>query len=206
MPRTALTQDEIAAFRTRAVDVAMRLFADHGYEGVTLRTIAAELGVSPMTPYRYFQGKDDIVESVRVLAYERFADASEAAVAGIDDPLDRLRALGHGIARFALEQPHAYRHMFELAQPGTPPPPGQIEEAGRGWAVLRAAIVDAMALGRLAGDPDTVAHLFWAGLHGLLALHLAHKLVIGRTLDDLLDPLLDGLTRGHTPAPTERNL
>lgn len=205
MPRAPLTDDEIAAFRARAVDVAMRLFAEQGYHGVTLRTIATELGVSPMTPYRYFSGKDDIVESVRGLAYERMADASAAAVDGVDDPRERLVALGHGLVGFALDQPHAYRHMFELTQPDAPPI-GSVLEAGRGWETMRTAVVDAIDGGVVAGDPDTVAHLLWASLHGLIALHLAHKLVIGRTLTDLLDPMLDGLLRGHAaPSLHERN-
>lgn len=199
MPRAALTQDEITAFRSRAVQVATRLFAEQGYEGVTLRAIAADLGVSPMTPYRYFDGKDDIVESVRWRAYERFAEISEAAVQGVTDPRERLLALGRGIVGWAQAEPHAYRHMFELNQPGGAPPIGSVEDAGRAWAVMRSAVADASAAGVLAGDADTVAHLLWAGVHGLVTLHLAHKLVIGRTLDDLLDPMLDGLLRGLAP-------
>jgi len=198
MPRAPLSAGEIAAFRARAVEVAMRLFAEHGYEGVTLRTLAAELGVSPMTPYRYFADKDDIVASVRALAYERLADASEAAVEGVHDPLGRLLALARGIVRFALDQPHAYRHLFELTQPDAPPV-GSAVPAGRAWTALHGTVRGAVDAGVLAGDPDTVAHLLWASLHGLVALHLAHKLVIGRTLDDLLDPMLEGLIRGHGP-------
>ena len=44
---------------------AERLFAEHGVEAVTMRQLAAALGVSPMTPYRYFKDKDAILAAVR---------------------------------------------------------------------------------------------------------------------------------------------
>lgn len=193
-----MTDDQVAAVRGQIAEVALRRFAEHGYDGVTLRAIAAELGVSAMTPYRYFPDRDAIIEAVRSLAYQRFADAGEDAVRGIEDPRERLLALGRGIVRFALSEPHAYRHMFELNQPDATPPIGSVNEPGRGWRTVETAIADAVRAGVLAGDPLTLAHLFWAPVHGLIALHLAHKLVIGRTIEDLLEPLLEGLLRAHT--------
>ncbi len=199
MPRTALSETDVAEFRGRLTEVAMRLFAEQGYEGVTLRALAAELGVSPMTPYRYFADKDEIIQSVRQLAYDRMADAGEAAVRGIADPAERLLAMGRGMVAFALAEPHAYRHMFELNQPDAAPRIGSVNPAGRGWASIMETVRGAVDAGVLAGDPLTLAHLMWASVHGLITLHLAHKLVIGRTIEDLLEPLLEGLLRAHAP-------
>ena len=47
-----------------------------------MRQLAAELGVSPMTPYRYFEDKDAILAAVRTRAFDRFAEALELAFAG----------------------------------------------------------------------------------------------------------------------------
>lgn len=199
MPRAALSDLEVERFRARLAEVAMRRFAEHGYEGVTLRALAAELEVSPMTPYRYFADKDDIIEAVRDLAYERFADAGEASLSGIADPRERLLAYGRGLVGFALAEPHAYRHLFEMNQPNATPQIGSVHPAGRAAAVLERTVSDAVEAGVLVGDPVTVGHLLWASLHGLIALHLAHKLVIGRTIEDLLEPLLAGLLRAHAP-------
>ena len=46
MPRVALRPADIAAFRGRVVDAAIKLFARHGYDAVTMRALAAELGVA----------------------------------------------------------------------------------------------------------------------------------------------------------------
>jgi hypothetical protein len=88
--------------------------------------------------------------------------------------------------------------MFELGQDAASPAVG----AGRVWRHLLAAVTDAINRGDLVGDPLTVAHLFWSAIHGLIALHLAGKLVIGRTLDDLIEPALHAAWRGHAPPGT----
>jgi WHG domain-containing protein len=56
----------------------------------------------------------------------------------------------------------------------------------------------------LAGDPLTLAHQYWAGLHGLVSLHLAGKLGLGRSARELLDPLLDALLDGARKNPRTR--
>src|SRR5690606_9753467 len=77
--RAALTEEAIDAFRARAVAAATRRFAEKGFEGVTMRAIATSLGVSPMTAYRYFAGKDELFAMVRREAFRRFADSQAAA-------------------------------------------------------------------------------------------------------------------------------
>ncbi len=49
MPKI-LTDLDIETFRERLCDVAEQMFASHGPDGVTMRQLAAELGVSSMTP------------------------------------------------------------------------------------------------------------------------------------------------------------
>ena len=104
MPRAALTQTDIDVFRERIIAAATRLFAEHGYGGVTLRGISAEVGCSPMTPYRYFKGKEEIFASVRTAVYEQFAAAQEDASRAANDPMERLARLGDAYVRFAFDE------------------------------------------------------------------------------------------------------
>ena len=78
MPKP-LSTAEIADFRERLCDAAERLFAEHGAEAVTIRQLAAAVGVSSMTPYRYFKDKDAILAAVRARAFDRHAEALEHA-------------------------------------------------------------------------------------------------------------------------------
>ena len=191
MPRAGLTQEQVEAFRARAVSVATALFAERGYRGVTLRSLAGELGVSPMTPYRYFENKEALFAMVRTDAFRRFADAQRDAVKNAEGPESALHALGTAYVRFALEEPAAYRIMFELEQA----PSGTYEdlerEQARAFSFLLSAVEGAVTAGLLEGEPLQQAHMLWAKVHGLVSLHLAGKLAMGCTLQDLLPEVFE---------------
>src|SRR5262245_15370926 len=55
------TTPQGAAMRERLYGVAIKLFAQHGFEETTLRQIATRAGVSPALLYRYFPSKRAIV-------------------------------------------------------------------------------------------------------------------------------------------------
>ena len=112
MPRT-LTRTEVDDFRDRLCDAAAGLFESRGREGFTMRDLAGKLGVSPMTPYRYFKDKDAILAAIRARAFNRFAAALEDACARPGDAPSRARAAGEAYVRFALDDPTAYKLMFD---------------------------------------------------------------------------------------------
>lgn len=189
MPRASLTQDQLNDFRDSLCAAATRLFAAHGYKGVTMRALAKEIDCSPMTPYRYFANKAEIFDTVRSAAGTRFADAIDSAVKREAKHRPRLRAMCHAYVDFAVAEPHAYRIIFELEKGQRPEPP-RVEEA-RGWFIMKAAVADAIADGALEGDPDVVAHLFWSGVHGLVALHLSGMLELGIGLGPLVEAFIE---------------
>lgn len=188
MPRAALSEDEIDAFRRKAVGAATRLFAEQGYEAVSMRSVAKAVGVSAMTPYRYFANKDELFAQVRTEAFRRFADAQQQAFASTEDPRQRLIALAHAYVDYALADPDAYRIMFELSQAPAGTYPELDRESGRAFSFLLRATE---AVG--AREPIVTAQLSWAQVHGLVSLHLAGKLVGGRTLPQLLKVALETL-------------
>jgi AcrR family transcriptional regulator len=198
MPRTALAPDGIAAFRRRIGEAATKLFATHGYDAVTMRAVADALGVSAMTPYRYVSGKDELVALVRTAAFRQFAEALERATARTADPEDRLRALKRGYLKFAMEHGDEYRIMFELRGAGDAKRWPELErEAARSFGILLDAVRAAVTARVIEGDPLTIAHILWAGAHGLASLHLAGRLDQGRSLNRLasIDHELAGFRR-----------
>lgn len=204
MARPALRPEEIESFRARLCETAMQTFAEEGYEAVTLRALAEKLGCSHALPYRYFADKREIFAAVCALGFDRFADALERAADGIEDPEERLRALGRAYFAFALREPHAYRIMFELREPASADfPQYQVVEI-RSWQALLQAVERAVQAGALAGDAVSVAHQLWAGLHGLVSLHLAGKLNLGRSAAELLEPQFEAMLAGNRPRPQPR--
>ena len=199
MPRVALRPADIAAFRGRVVDAAIKLFARHGYDAVTMRALATELGVSAMTPYRYLGGKDELVAMVRAEAFRRFADHLATSADGRGDTLARLRRLKVAYIGFARSAPDAYRVMFELRAPEDADRwPELTRESSRAFGCLLDAVTAAIDDGALTGEPLAVAQLLWASTHGLVALHLSGNLG-ARALTRLA--AIDHELAGFRPAP-----
>jgi AcrR family transcriptional regulator len=191
MPRQALSAGEIDEFRQRIAGVAEHLFAVNGYEAVTMRSIAEKAGCSAMTPYRYFEGKEEIFAMIKAGAFRRFADLQERAYAASRGASKRLIALGRAYIDFALAEPDAYRIMFELRQ--EPRPYAElVEQEARAVAPLTAAVREAVAEGWLSGSPEILVHLAWARVHGLVSLHLAGKFRGATTIEDLVGALFSG--------------
>jgi len=175
MPRI-LTQSDVADFRERLCDVATRMFDVRGPEGFTMRELAVELGVSAMTPYRYFQDKEDILVAVRVRAFNRFADALETALTTGRTALEKGQAVFRAYVAFAFGEPAAYKLMFDLTQPDENLYPELVKANRR----ARASLTDYVKLyideGMLEGDPILIGHVFWVSLHGAIVLKMAGKL------------------------------
>lgn len=169
MPKVLSPQD-IEAFRERLCDIAEEKFAAHGIDGVTLRDLATAMGVSPMTPYRYFKDKDAILAAVRSRAFNRFAETMEKAEA-------TMRKKGGGqpgdtYIDWALKNPAAYRMIFDTNQPTAFDYPELVAAMKRaretmtgGWKILRDQ-------GRFKGDVDLAGHMHWSAMHGAVMLEL----------------------------------
>jgi len=195
MPRV-LTESDVADFRERLCKAAERLFAEHGPDGVTMRQLASELGVSPMTPYRYFKDKEAILSSVRAAAFNRFADALEAAYDKAADPLSRSAAVANAYVRFAQSDHAAYRLMFDLMQPDEMDYPELVEAGERARRTMTRHVEGLIGAGLLQGDPDMIGHIFWSALHGSLVLEFAGKLSPKIDPQRLREELLPVLIRG----------
>jgi AcrR family transcriptional regulator len=172
LPRV-LTDEAVGEFREKLVDAAERLFAQHGLEAVTMRQLAAELGVSPMTPYRYFADKEAILTAVRTRAFNRHAEALELAFEGGANTVERASAVGQAYLDFALSHPEAYKLMFDTKQANEAAHPELVAAGERSRATMTAHLKAMIDNGVLKGDPDLIGHMFWSALHGAIQLQLA---------------------------------
>ena len=202
--RPQLTETEIADFRRRLCDVAERLFVEHGVEGVTMRQIAERLECSAMTPYRYFRNKNDIFVAVRAAALDRFSERLEAARRTFGSPARRGRAVGDAYLQFAIEEPDAYRLVFDLSQPEDANYPELAAANARSRKTMTDYMEDLVAAGVMDGDPKTLGLIYWAGTHGLVNLFMAGKIGEGE-LRVLHRQMTQTLTRGAQRMPDQKS-
>ncbi len=63
-PRTRRTRSEQRALHEQAVQASLRMFEDGGYEALSMRKLASEVGVPPMSLYRYFPTKAHLIRHI----------------------------------------------------------------------------------------------------------------------------------------------
>lgn len=166
--------------RGRILDAARELFARDGYEAVTMRKIAEAIEYSPTAIYLHFKDKESLVRELCLSDFDALAKSFQR-IAREPDPLERLRKVGLAYADFALEHPNHYRLMFM-----TPHPEAGKDEAetakrkgnpeADAYAFLLATVAEAIEKGMLRPDlkdPHLVAQAAWAGVHGVVSLHVA---------------------------------
>jgi AcrR family transcriptional regulator len=173
MTRTR-SPNEVAFFQEELCDVAERLFAEHGADIVSMRQIAAAMGISPMTPYRYFASRDEILTAVRTRCIRRFAAALENAYADTPGNLaTKAMAAGHAYVDFAFASPNTYRLMFGHPLKNDRKAGSLGEEVTRVRRTLSVYGGGLVTRGVAATHEWAMENLIWSTLHGAVMLEMA---------------------------------
>lgn len=162
--------------KTRILEAAKKLFVTEGYEATSIRKIAAEIEFSPTTIYLYYKDKTDIAYALHQegfgLLRERFS-----TLAYVDDPFERLKAMGKGYIQFAIDHPDFYELMFILKEPmqylEAHHPDDEWEEGERVFDALIETVEGCKARGYFHDiQAEEMAMLSWSVVHGLCSLHI----------------------------------
>jgi AcrR family transcriptional regulator len=163
---------ERAARRQLITTTARALAEQEGWDAVTTRRLSTEIEYSQPVLYKHFSGMEEIVASVAVQGFRELADAlASARTRAVDGP-DAVARVAHAFIGFADDHPVLFDAMFvrpttlRFAANDTP------AELTTAFGELRAA-VELVAGGR---DSDTLAEVWWAGLHGLVTLDRSGRL------------------------------
>src|SRR6184192_4136713 len=103
--------------RDAILRAAIDIFADRGYFNAQVADVARAAGVAAGTVYLYFKSKDDLLVSIFERSMREDLALGRAAVAGLDDPAERLRRLARGhLARLGADRNLAIVFQVELRQ------------------------------------------------------------------------------------------
>ncbi len=196
--------------RTKILDAARRLFMTDGYESVSMRKIAEAIEYSPTAIYQYFTDKTALVLALCERDFDEWGRGF-AVLKDVAEPVERIRKMGRGYIRFAVENPGHYRLMFMSAHVGTLDPAALKDAYERderkddpdsnSYMMLVRSIEQAMATGQFRrDDAKLVAQTLWQSLHGLCALHITHAndpwpqwRPLERRIEHMIDTVLRGL-------------
>jgi AcrR family transcriptional regulator len=91
MRQTATPREGKAAkSRVRIIAAAAGLFAEHGFEGTSIRDIAGAASMTTAALYYHFESKEAIYVAVHGYCMDAVSAAVERAVTGLEDPWKRL--------------------------------------------------------------------------------------------------------------------
>jgi len=166
---------ERQALREKIIDAARELFAEHGYDAVTMRDIAARIEYSATALYKHFADKETLVRELCRQDFVVFTGQLIQAVS-TGEPLERFARTGLEYLKFAVAYPQHYRLMFMGILPPTPPEDGERDDPTRNAYVfvraLTTELLEAQLLRPELTDADLVAQTVWACTHGAAALEL----------------------------------
>ena len=77
--------------RTALFDALSELMAKRSSDKITLSDVAAHAGVGRTAVYNHFADKEDLLLAFMEHETARYAEELSAALAGVEDPIDRLR-------------------------------------------------------------------------------------------------------------------
>ncbi|OEU85988.1 hypothetical protein DB35_10965 [Streptomyces abyssalis] len=171
---------------------------ERGVQALSLRELARETGVSHGAPRRHFGDRQALLDALAEDGFVRLGQALDGAVRDAEpDCTARLQALAGAYVRFATR--HAA--LLELMYTGKHREGAESVHAAaeQAFAVSLGVISEAQGSGELVpGDPESLAQVALATLHGLAAMANSGMLDVEEletVVPDAVERLLSGLRR-----------
>ena len=142
---------------------AAGLVAERGADGISLRELAREAGVSHAAPAHHFTDRRGLFTALAAQGWRMLADA-------LADARPDFIAAALAYVRFALDHPGHYAVMFDrsLVNPDDP----DLVAAENAAGVELAHGVGTLKDQRAKADPDNAALAAWSLVHGFAMLRL----------------------------------
>ena len=201
--------------REKILGAAREMFANEGYDSVTMRAIAERIEYTPTAIYHHFDSKQALLTELCACDFRGLADHFRGHAVSAD-PVERIRAVGRAYLEFAQKHPSQYRFMFMTVLPEPELPEEYVQET-RGnpehdaYAFLRQACQEAIDAGRMRPEfrrADQVAQILWAQLHGLISLRITKQHAewvswrdLHTTARDATDAIFRGILREASMVP-----
>ena len=167
--------------RAEIIDAAEQLYAEKGWDSVTMDQVAKRARLSRALLYVYFRDKEELLFGIGERAMQLLSERFEAAVARHALGLDQVEAIGRAYMAFAVEFPHYFDFSMRFQAHSTSHEPGSHEgrcavKGDEAIGVCIRAIHTGIADGSIrkdVGDPMHLAIALWGFTHGATQLATA---------------------------------
>jgi AcrR family transcriptional regulator len=153
---------------------AWRCFEKGGEAALSLRRVAADVGLTPMAIYRHFASRQALLDALVLDAVDEWRRIVEAIPPA--SPADWLRAIAAAYLDFALERPRRFEAAFLVASPVALRYPDDFF-AGASSALKRQfALVEELTGSRGEDEAASILVTMIAMAQGLVTLHRAGRI------------------------------
>ncbi|MER7467805.1 TetR/AcrR family transcriptional regulator [Streptomyces sp. NPDC097981] len=182
--------------RAALLERAEAVLVESGVDGLSLRALARDLGVSHAAPSRHFRDRQALLDALAVSGFTRLNERLRTAVEAPGPVSARLSALGRAYVEFAVTHAPLLNLMFTAKHADDSS--AELKELGhRSLETTAELIAQAQREGDArAGDPARLAQVAFSALHGLATLALGSLLddtPLAEATELAIDVLLTGL-------------
>ncbi|PZP45450.1 MAG: TetR family transcriptional regulator [Pseudopedobacter saltans] len=164
------------SLKREILEAAKSLFLKDGFDATSIRKIAQKIDISPTTIYLYYKDKAEIAFSLHVEGFKKLSEFF-IAINNIENPMERLKAMGKTYIQFALENQDYYELMFINKEPlcfvKENMQDGEWKEGENAFHALVSNIKACQLVGFFPKqDPYAMALMVWSTMHGMCSLQL----------------------------------
>lgn len=191
-------EEEKERRRLEIIEAAERIYADKGWDLLTMDQVARVARLSRTLVYVYFKDKDDLMLAIAGRGLEKLAARFRDAVGHKKLGIDKLEAIGRAYFEFGIDFPHYFdaQTRFQAGHKLGEDRPCETD-CDQAIDKVHNVIVETLRLGIAdgsvrpdVGDVETVSVLLWAFSHGVVQIVAAKGADIearGIALDQLVE-------------------
>jgi AcrR family transcriptional regulator len=189
-PKKAPSSYHHGNLKESLIEAAKVILERDGADALSLRAIAAEVGVSHTASYSHFKNKKELIHEISELGYELLADEFVEGVSSLAEDLDdTVLSYGASYLKFALDNPQLYRLMMgQVETRGLKEPlsSAALDMTKESITLKRPFLMIYKAFEEKLDDPEVARYQAlgaWGMVHGISALLIEGHLSVPKGLD-----------------------
>lgn len=155
--------------RQDLLDAGREYVRANGHATLSIRTLAAQVGVSPGAPYHHFPDRRSLLFALATEGFKEMTAGADQVVSGTIPAKTKLRRMGLHFIQFAQQNPHLLELMYEseLTTPTLDPELQKYQHVGH--ASLRNQIKEAVP-GLSDQEVDFRVIAYWSMIYGFVSM------------------------------------
>jgi AcrR family transcriptional regulator len=164
--------------RNALIRAGAEILAEEGAGSLSLRKVAARVGVSHSAPYAHFADRETLIAAISTEGFQQLHDRLEATIeANREHPSELLVEVAHAYVQFAQELPAFYKLMFSGILEHEQSYPDFVRISKASFQLLVDLVARCQAVGVLPEGPaELLAVSVWSLVHGFTSLLLERQI------------------------------